>query len=286
MVHRTSIAVIAFAAVLAGSGCESEPAAPLAPTASALVATKKAASASKFTIDPAASKVSFLMEAPEEKIRGSLENATTGALEIDPTDLTKTTGVIVIDIAKLELFQTKPGEGGKPGTEVKEDLQNQHARAWLEIDDSAPEAEKKKNERVEFAIRTVEKVSAADVTKLSGAERKVTLSATGEVLLHQRKSTKTVELEATFTFDGDKPKSVRVRTVKPFVVGLAEHDVKPREAFGKLAQKTLELLAPKVAKEAPIQVDLVASLAGAAPPGPAAPPAAPAASGPAAPGGY
>lgn len=257
--RRAVVAVLAVVAALS-AGCDDKPAQPLAPTASALAPAAKAETARTFTVDPASSKVTFLMDAPEEKIRGVVDKATTGSLAIDPQDLTKTTGVVYVDISGLELFQTKTGEDGKPGTEEKVPLQNQHARAWLEIDDAAPEIERAKNAKVAFAIRSIEKVSEKDVTKLAGPERTVTLTATGEVLLHQRKSTKTVDLEATFTFEGDQPKSVRVKTVKPFAVGLAEHDVRPREAFGKLAQKTLDVLAPKVAKEAPIELQFTANL--------------------------
>ncbi len=266
------VAVLALAAASSTAACGDQGGTHLAPTASALVAEKKAATAQKLTVDPAQSKVTFLMDAPEEKIRGVADKSTSGSIEVDPRDLMKTTGVIQVDIARLELFQTKTGEDGAPGTEEKVELQNKHARAWLEIDEDAPEAERKKNQRVDFSIRKIDKASATDVTKLTGDERKVTLTATGDVLLHQRKSTKTVDLEATFRFEGDKLKSVHVRTVKPFPVGLAEHDVRPREAFGKLAQKTLDVLAPKVAKDAPIELDFVA-FAGDVPP-PAATPAA------------
>jgi hypothetical protein len=104
-------------------------------------------------------------------------------------------------------------------------------------------------------IRKIESVSEANVTKMTGAERKVTLKATGDLLLHQRKSEMTVELEAIFKFQGDKPQSVAIMTAKPFGVSLAAHDVHPRESFGKLAQKTLDLLAPKVAKEALVSIE-------------------------------
>lgn len=258
--HRRAVVAVVAVVTSLVAGCDDQPAQPLAPTATALAPAVKAATAQKFTVDPATTQVTFLMDAPEEKIRGVVAKSTTGVLEIDPHDLTRTTGVVFVDIAGLELFQTKTGEDGKPGTEEKVALQNEHARAWLEIGKDAPEVERAKNAKVEFAIRSIEKVSQKDVTAMQGAERKVTLTATGEVLLHQRKSTKTVDLEATFTFDGDTPKSVRVKTVKPFAVGLAEHDVRPREAFGKLAQKTLDVLAPKVAKEAPIELELTANL--------------------------
>jgi hypothetical protein len=256
-------------ATLALAGCEDKPSANLAPTASALAPAKPAAvGAQAFAIDKGTSKVDFMMEAPQEKIRGRVTGGTEGSINVDPTDLTKTNGAIVVDLTGLEVFQTVVKDD-KPAEETKNDAQNKHARTWLEISDDAPEADRKKNARVEFSILKIEKASANDVTKLTGADRKVTLTAQGEFLLHGHKAPKTVELEATFHFDGDKPTSVAIKTTKPFGVDLAEHDVKPREAFGKLAAKTLDLLAPKVAKEAQVSVDLTAKAGGALAPPPA-----------------
>lgn len=89
---------------------------------------------------------------------------------------------------------------------------------------------------------------------LSGPQRKVTATVTGDFLLHQHKTAKTAKVELTFDMDGDAITGLRVKTVEPFAVGLAEHDVRPREAFGRFAQKTLDVLAPKVAKEALVGV--------------------------------
>jgi polyisoprenoid-binding protein YceI len=243
---------------LVAPGCEDQKASGLAPTASALVAAPAAPAARTLSVDRPSSRVTFTMEAPQEKIRGVVAEAVTGSIAVDPKDLTKTTGVLRVDLAGLELFQAKAADDGTFAAEEKVELQNRHARAWLEIGDDAPEAERKKNEVVEFAIRSIDAAEPRDVTAATGAERKASVTATGEVLLHQRKSTKTVSLEATFTFDGDRLTSVRLRTVEPFPIGLAEHDVRPREAFGKLAQKTLDVLAPKVAKEAAVAIDLTA----------------------------
>jgi hypothetical protein len=77
-------------------------------------------------------------------------------------------------------------------------------------------------------------------------------------------SEKTAKLEAVFKYKGDKPESVTVKTIEPFGVNLEEHDVKPREAFGKLAKQTLEILAPKVAKEAMVSLEFSAKVAGEA----------------------
>lgn len=253
-----AIAPLSFAAL---SGCESKasegPA--LAPTASALAATApKAASAKKFTVDLASGKVEFMMEAPKEVIRGRVTGATTGELQIDPSDLTKTTGLLSVDISGIELYQKVADDAGKFSDEKKSDLQNEHARTWLEISPDAPEDVRKKNSRVEFSIASVEAVGEKDVTKMSGADRKATVKAKGDFLLHGHKTEKTAELEVNFHYEGDKLASVSVKSIKPFAVGLAEHDVRPRDKFGSLAQKTLEVLSPKVAKEALVSVELTA----------------------------
>jgi hypothetical protein len=259
--NRTPFGLSCLLLLAIGSvtGCDDKPAAPLAPTASALAPTKPAtAEAKKLTIDKPSSKIEFMMDAPQEKIRGRVSGATEGEIQVDPSDLTKTTGLLTVDISGLEIFQTVADDSGKFGEEKKQPTQNEHARTWLEISNDAPEDVRKQNSRVEFAIRSIEDATPKDITKLTGATRKATIRAKGDFLLHGRKAEKVAELEATFTYDGDKLASVGIKSVKPFQVGLAEHDVKPRESFGKLAQKTLEILAPKVAKEAMVSVDITA----------------------------
>lgn len=249
-------------------GCESQPSAPLAPSASALAPTKPAATTAeskKLAIDKATSKVEFMMDAPQEKIRGRVNGALEGEIQADPRDITRTTGLLTVDISGIELYQTVADDTGKFGEEKKSDTQNQHARTWLEISDDAPEDIRKKNSRVEFAIRAIEEASQKDVTAMTGPTRKVNVKAKGDFLLHGRKTEKTADLEVTFTYDGDKIASVAIKTTKPLTVDLAEHDVRPRDKFGSLAQKTLEVLAPKVAKEALVSLDFTARPAGGAP---------------------
>ena len=62
-------------------------------------------------------------------------------------------------------------------------------------------------------------------------------------------------------WEGDHPTSVTVKSRKPLDIGLDEYDVRPRTGFGKLAAKTLETLAPKVAKAAAISLEFTARLA-------------------------
>src|SRR5262249_53728440 len=124
------------------------------------------------------------------------------------------------------------------------------------------------------SLTSIENPSAQNVEKMTGAERKVTFTAKGEFLLHGHKTDKVADMEATFHYEGDKAVSVVIKTVKPFGIGLAEHGIEPRETFSKLAAKTLDVLAPKVAKEALVSIELTAIMPGGSAPAAAAPSAA------------
>ncbi len=256
----------AGAGLLGGVGCDDKPAAPataVAPTSSALAPVKPAAmGAVKLTVEKAPSKIDFTMDAPKEKIHGKAIDSTSGELNVDPNDLTKSTGLVTIDIGGLEVFQAVADEkDGKFSEEKKSDLQNKHARTWLEISDDAPADKRAENAKVQFSIKSIEIAGEKSLAKMTGPERKVTLKAKGDFLLHGHKAEKTAELEATFKVEGEKIVSVAVKSAKPIAVDLAEFDVKPRDAFGRFAAKTLDVLSPKVNKEAQVSVDFIAKAA-------------------------
>lgn len=241
-------------------GCESKPAAPLAPSASALApAERRSETAKPFAIEATGSKVTFSMNAPVEKIHGDAADSAKGELYIDPADINKTTGLIEIDLDKLTLYQQKrEDEKSEFGERTKSDKQNEHAKAWLEISPDAPADQRELNRWVQFRIERVVEASATDVSKLAGAERKITATVEGELRVHQRKVKQQAKVEATFKYEADKLVAVTIKTTAPVVVDLEARDVRPRELFGKLAQKTLSDLGQKVAKEAPIELSLTA----------------------------
>jgi hypothetical protein len=242
------------------AGCEEKPAQPLAPVSSSLAPPEKPAAAQSFAIEAAGSKITFVMNAPLEKISGEAPDSAGGELHLDLSNLTKSAGLIKVDLDKLTLYQAKRDKEEEVfGERSKSDKQNEHARSWLEIADDAPPETREKHRWVEFKIQEVTNVQPqADVTKMTGPERKVTAVIKGDFRLHERVSQKQALIEATFKFDGDKPQAVTIKTTQPMSVGLEEHDVRPRDAFGKLAKKTLDELGSKVAKEAPIELELTA----------------------------
>jgi hypothetical protein len=262
--NRVQFTFFALALAAAGlGGCEDKAGSAAAPTSSALAPAKPKTEASKtFAVEATGSKATFLMDAPIEKIFGEAEGAITGDVFVDLEDLTKSTGLVKVDLDKLVLYQQKrENETAAFSERSKSDLQNEHARNWLEIGKDVSEETKQKNRFVEFKITKVETAGPKSVLGMQGAERKVTLTVTGDLRLHERTTPKTAKLEATFRFEGDKPVAVAVKTVEPLGVSLEEHDVRPRDTLGKILQKTqeeLSTLGKKVSKDAMVSLDFTA----------------------------
>lgn len=257
-----TIATLLLGATAACSGGQTEKK-PLAEKSEEIEAVeKKTVSSMTFEVASEGSKVTFGMQAPFEKQDGAVpQSATSGELNVDLDDLSKSTGLINVDISALEIYQQAAEEEGAYGERTKSDLQNEHMRDWLEIGEDAPEAEREKNKVIQFELSDIEAPSATDINGLEGEQRKVTFTGVGKFRLHQRSAEKKVKMEAIFTYAGDKPTQVQVRTVEPFIVDLDEHDVRPRTGFGQLAEKTLSAMSPKVGKEAEVSVAFTAKAA-------------------------
>ena len=251
---------------MALSACKEKPSATLAPTASALQAAPAAASALPFSVDSASSKVTFLMDSPLEKIDGDASGGLQGDLFVDLADIGKSTALVKVDLQKLVLYQQKRADQKTGYSErAKSDLQNEHARNWLQIvardgDVTAEQAEA--NRWAEFKIDKLEGATLSNVATASGAERKLSATASGEFRLHGRKQNKSAKLELTVTYQGDKAQSIHVKTSEPLLIGLAEFEVNPRDNAGKFVKSLTDALSSnlkgKVAEEAPLMLDFTA----------------------------
>lgn len=264
--NRTML--VCAAALCAALGCSKEKPAEqqLAPTAAALSAAPQAATARAFVVDGSSSRFAFLMDSPLEKIDGDAPKSLSGELFVDPSDLTKCTALVKADLKLLTLYQQKRGDDKAAyGERAKSDLQNEHARGWLQIDAKEGEVTPEQAEANRFAELKIEKLespSATDVTQLTGPERKVTATARGEFRLHGRKASKSAKVELTFKYTGEELTSVDVKTVEPFSVALEEFEVHPRDAAGKIVKSLSDALSSnlkgKVAKDAPVNVSFSA----------------------------
>jgi hypothetical protein len=256
---------IAIVIGIAAVGCDDKKATNLAPAASSLAPSTVAPSAKtmKFAIDPKSS-TSIDMPAPKEHIKAGTE-AATGTLDVDFTNLANTRGEVKADLTTLS---TKTfGEADKDKT------QTGHARTWLEVADGEegklPEDVKATNRYAVYAIRSVDKLSATDLTKVAptkdGEDEVRTVSATthGELLIHGHKVDRDADVDVAFHYApgaaADKPKSLTVKSKTPMRATLADHDVKPRDGFGKIAKGAFNLLGTKVAEFADVTLDLRAN---------------------------
>ncbi len=260
----SAVLAMAAASVFATTACGKKDASTeptLAPAASALAPSTAAPEAStvRFIVGPEG-KALLDMPAPKEHIKADTTVAM-GEIEVDTKNLANTRGQVKIDLTTLSTHTF--------GTDKDKD-QTSHARNWLEVGEVATEAMISANRYAIFAIRSIDGLSATDLRTVAktkdavGDLRTVSLTAHGELLLHGRKVPKDAELEVRVRYpsgsaDDAKPTALEIKTKTPFVVTLAEHDVKPRDTFGKFAQGSLGLLGTKVADTAAVTLDLHAA---------------------------
>ena len=256
---------IALAVALGTVGCDDKKPTALAPAASSLAPSTVAPTAMtmKFAIDPKSS-TSIDMPAPKEHIKAGTE-AATGTLDVDFMNLANTRGEVKADLTTLS---TKTF-----GDADKDKTQTGHARTWLEVADGEegklPDEVKAANRYAVYAIRSVDNLSATDLTKVpvtkDGDDDVRTVSATthGEFLVHGHKVDRDADVDVAFHYApgaaADKPKFLTIKSKKPFRATLADHDVKPRDGFGKIAKGAFNLIGTKVAEVADISLDIRAT---------------------------
>jgi hypothetical protein len=259
---RSSLAGVVFVSIALGACKDKEPPADLAPTASALAEPMPASpNGVPLTIDSAKSSLTFLMDSPLEKIDGDAPGSASGELSIDLDDLTKSTALVKVDLDKLVLYQQKRAdETTDYGQRKKSDKQNEHARDWLQIvpheGEVTPE-QAAQNRIAEFRIDKVE-TATPNVRTMSGAERKVSATVSGDFRLHGRKARQTAKVDLVFRFSGDKLESLELATAAPMPVNLEQYEINPRDGAGKFV-KTLSdavsgSLKGKLQKEAPVMI--------------------------------
>jgi hypothetical protein len=262
---RTKLLLLAVFSVI-GACKDKENAVALAPSASSLSASTPAPTTNKIlklALDPK-SKATIDMPAPKEHITAGTD-AAVGSLEVDVMNLANSRGEVKMDLSTLTTGTFKD--------ESKDKTQTGHARCWLEVADcedaKIDEPVKAANKYAVYAIRSIENVSATDLTKVAPTKdgddevRTVTMTTKGEVLIHGHKVEREAEVEAAFRYapgsPADKPKLVTIKSKKPFRIKLEEHDVKPRDNFGKIAKASFHLLGTKVADTADISLDIRAT---------------------------
>ncbi len=244
-------------------GCDHKDDSTAASNATATSATALAPSASdtkttRYAIDPK-STTSIDMPAPKEHIKADT-SAAAGNVDIDFANLTNSRGEVRIDLSTLKTHTFGNDQDA---------TQTTHALTWLEVGGNAPNEVREPNRWAVFAIRSIDGASATDVSKVAptkeGSEdvRSISVTAHGDFLLHGHKVSKDAVLDVKFHYPSgaapdSKPTSVDIVSKTPMHIVLADHDVKPRDNVGKLAQGAFNLLGTKVAETADVTLTLSA----------------------------
>lgn len=241
-------------------GGRQEEAVAIAPVSSALAPSTASLKSIRYTID-SKGKTSISMPAPKEHIKAITEQSG-GFLDVDLTNISNARGEVKVDLTTLSTHTFGNDDDAS---------QTKHALTWLEVSDASPAEERGTNRWVVYAIRGIENASASDVTSVSATKegdeevRTVTLTAKGDLLLHGHKvENREAQLEARLHYPlgapaGSRPSLIEIKSKEPLRVILAEHDVKPRDTFGKFAKEGLGLLGTKVANTADVTIDLRAT---------------------------
>lgn len=220
-----------------------------------------------FSFGAAQNMVKIEIPAPLETTRAQLSGVR-GMLDVDMADLNKTAGVVEVDLTGIKGFSFTDQD--------KNDTQTEHMRNWFEIGEDVSDAVREKNQWARFTIKRVSKAEPATFAKAltfsdaMGTGRKFRIVAEGDFTVHGVTKPKTVELEATVyeaKADGpykDAQRVLMLRTVKPFVVSLKEHDVKPRDTGGKFLSTALKVVGLKLSDDAQVSLELRAIQAKAA----------------------
>jgi hypothetical protein len=253
-----SVALLALAAIgVAGCGKKAD-AVELAPAASSLAASAPAGEAGvwHYTVD-SKSTTHVELAGLKEHIKGDT-TAAAGTLDVVPRDLAQSRGLVRVD---LSTFSTSTFGNDD------DHAQTRHARTWLEVEVGDKISEEMR--WAELAIRSIDNLSATDLTKVAATKegqddvRTVSMIVHGDLLVHGRKVYKDDVVDVSFRYPaggrGDsKPERIEIKSKQPLQVVLREHDVRPRDPAGQVLAWTTKLLA-KVAETADVTVDVSAT---------------------------
>jgi polyisoprenoid-binding protein YceI len=226
--------ILAVFLAVAPIACDEPKGAAPADAAPASAALPAPAPPVSFAVEPFGAAVFVVKAAPGgagKDLKG-LAKAFSGELSIVPSDLTRTTGSVAVDLAGLATHGV--------GDDAADGEATARLRDALEV---GKDTLKEPLRLARFTLRSIDEVSEKNVFDLPRDSRSVTLKATGDLDLHGMKQEKKVELTLAFTMTGGAVSRVTVRTAQPLLVSLPAHGVKPPAGIADEASVTLELSA-------------------------------------------
>lgn len=215
----------------------------------------------QFNNEVALNMVRGEISAPIETTRFQ-DDRVLGQLTIDLSDLTKTRGIIKVDLLAIQSHTF-----GDPSKNVK---QTEHMKNWFEIGADVTQEKRKINR---YAIFDITKINSSNPKGLSeasplpsdkiGTARAFQVKADGTITVHGITKPKTVDLDVVIydinpegEFYKEAKRLAIIKSKFPLQVSLKEHGVKPRDTTGKFLAKALNIIGLKIADIAEISFDL------------------------------
>jgi hypothetical protein len=163
-------------------------------------------------------QASFLVHGGERTLRGRMSQ-TSGQLDLDLSDLTRSRGKLSIDPRSALMNSFEEDEANREQNAV---VQGLVAGAG----------------NVEFSVREVTRAEPRALAATDAAQGTARLSATGDLTWRGTTVTLPVELELTVAFRGTAPQTLQLRTIKDVLV-----PIRPASELGDSASVAVELAA-------------------------------------------
>lgn len=193
-----------------------------------------------------------------------------GTLEVDLVDLQRTRGTLEVDLGSVLM--------DAPKHEAERDYTTQ-ARQWLNLGASRTDSELERARFARFVIGSIDGLShpaphlgrrlpperaAQDAPEANeGERRRVTGTAHGELELNGLRVRRSASVVVDFHYPakataGFPPTRITVSSARPVSVPLAEHEIQPRDAHGRLLSAELDRLGRVVGRTALVTFQLAA----------------------------
>jgi hypothetical protein len=184
-----------------------------------------------------------------------------GELSLDTANLAGSSAAIDVDLGALRLEDTGADDAG-----VIDRSRTARALAWANLGSNLPDADRERRRWVRFTLRRSVGLGAEHPLEgkpvaLDAAApeevRKLRFDAAGELLLNDHRVEHTVPTEARFHYTRPAartadPTMIVLETASPIKIGLAEHDLKPRDDSGRFLAREAKLLGEWVGQTAVI----------------------------------
>jgi hypothetical protein len=189
----------------------------------------------KYSLDPAATRLTFSLPAKGGTPRGSLSQ-TSGTLDFDGANPAASRAELSFDLASITLDPWSEAPAGSTA-----------ALDWLEIGADVASATREQHRRASFSLSKLSGLGEG----LEKPHGKASGSARGELSLHGYR----VPLEVLIEVER-RGEDLVVRSRKPFGIKLAEHDIVPRGTAGERRSQDLGALGTTVGKEIKVECEL------------------------------